>query len=135
MEPESFFEYFLNSLLHSLSSLAGIGVQTYKCFGVGVYSSKAGVESESKTLDAVHLCQVAHTRDDHYLVYRLDIRQDSEFATGYGYPKTAFKREPYDPIIRNAVIDISRIRLLEKVAHCTITHSLSSEASFQLSVP
>jgi len=25
--------------------------------------------------------------------------------------------------------------LLEKVAHCTINHSLSSEASFQLSVP
>jgi len=24
----------------------------------------------------------------------LDIRQDSEFATGYGYPKTTLKREP-----------------------------------------
>jgi len=24
--------------------------------------------------------------DDHYPVFRLDIRQDSEFATGYGYP-------------------------------------------------
>ena len=33
-------------------------------------------------------------RDDHYPVCRLDIRQDSEFATGYGYPKTTFKREP-----------------------------------------
>jgi len=30
------------------------------------------------------------SRDDHYPVCRLDIRQDSEFATGYGYPKTAF---------------------------------------------
>ena len=27
-------------------------------------------------------------------VCRLDIRQDSEFGTGYGYPKTGFKREP-----------------------------------------
>jgi len=42
-------------------------------------------------------------RDDHYPVCRLDIRQDSELATGYGYPKTAFKREPdTDPDIRNA---------------------------------
>jgi len=32
------------------------------------------------------------SRDDHYPVYRLNIRQDSEFAIGY--PKTAFKREP-----------------------------------------
>jgi len=24
----------------------------------------------------------------------LDIQQDNEFATGYGYPKTAFKWEP-----------------------------------------
>jgi len=40
----------------------------------------------------------------------LDIRQDSEFATGYGYPKTAFKWEPdTDLAIRNGFIDISRI--------------------------
>jgi len=39
-------------------------------------------------------------RDDHYPVCRLDIRQDSEFATRYGYPKTAFKWEPHmDPDI------------------------------------
>jgi len=31
--------------------------------------------------------------DDHYLVFRLDIGQDSEFATGYGYLKRVFKRE------------------------------------------
>jgi len=38
----------------------------------------------------------------------LDIGQDSEFATGYGYPKSAFKREPdTDPDIRNAFIDNS----------------------------
>jgi len=35
-----------------------------------------------------------YSKDDHYLVCRLDIRQDSDFATGYGYPKTVFKREP-----------------------------------------
>jgi len=38
--------------------------------------------------------RVTCSSDDHYPVYRLDIRQDSEFATGYGYPKTIFKREP-----------------------------------------
>jgi len=48
------------------------------------------------------------SRDDHYPVCLLDIRQDSEFATRYGYPKTAFKREPdTDPYIRNAFIDNS----------------------------
>jgi len=58
-------------------------------------------------------------RDDHYPVCRLDIRQDSEFATGYGYPKTAFKREPEtDPDIRNAFIDISRIQNFGK--SCTL---------------
>ena len=48
-------------------------------------------------------------RDDHYPVCRLDIRQDSEFATGYGYPKTAFEPEP-DPDIRYAFLDISMIQ-------------------------
>ena len=64
--------------------------------------------SDSKNRDAEqHWFEV--TRDDHYLVCRLDIRQDSEFATGYGYSKTAFKWEP-DPDIRNAFIDIFRIQ-------------------------
>jgi len=58
-------------------------------------------------------------RDDHYPACRLDIRQDSEFATGYGYPKTAFKREPdTDPDIRNAFIGISRIQTFGKI--CTL---------------
>jgi len=61
------------------------------------------------------------TRDNHYPVYRLDIRQDSEFAAGYGYPISAFKREP-DTDIRNAFIDIFRIQTFGKVAHCTIIH-------------
>jgi len=44
-------------------------------------------------------------------VWRLDIWQDSEFATGYGYPKSVLKREPdTDPDIRNAFIDILRIQ-------------------------
>jgi len=43
-----------------------------------------------------HSVKLCITRDDQYLLYRLDIRQDSEFTTGYVglYPKTAFKREP-----------------------------------------
>jgi len=49
----------------------------------------------------------------------LDIRQDSEFATGYGYPKSAFKREPdTDPDIQPAFIDISRIQTFGK--SCTL---------------
>jgi len=48
-------------------------------------------------------------REDHYPVCRLYIRQDSEFATGYGYPKTAFKREPdTDKDIRNVFLSICR---------------------------
>jgi len=75
-------------------------------------------------------------RDDHYPVCRLDIRQDSEFATGYGYPRTAFKREPNtESYIRNTFIDIFRIQTFWKVAHCTIIHLLSSEAYFKPSVP
>jgi len=70
-------------------------------------------------------------RDDNYQVCWLDIWQDSEFATGYGYPKTAFKREPdTDPDIRNVLSTFREFRLLEKVAHCTIILSLPSEASF-----
>jgi len=64
------------------------------------------------------------TRDDHYPVCRLDIRKDSEFATGYGYPKTAFKWEPdTDSYIRNAFIDVSRIHTFGK--SCTL-HDQSS---------
>jgi len=49
----------------------------------------------------ITLCM--RSRDDHYPVCRFDIRQDSEFATGYEYPKTAFEQEPdTDPDIRNA---------------------------------
>jgi len=51
------------------------------------------------------------------ITIRLDIRQDSEFATGYGYQKSAFKREP-DTDIRKAFIDISRIHTFGK--SCTL---------------
>jgi len=84
-------------------------------------------------------------RDYYYPVCRLDIRQDSEFSTTYGYPKTTFKREPdTDPDIRNGCIDISSIQTFGKSCtlhdhsrydYGTIIHSLSSEASFQPSVP
>jgi len=61
----------------------------------------------------------ARGRDDHYPVCRLDIRQDSEFATGDGYPKTAFKLKPdTDPDIRNAFVDISRMQTFGK--SCTL---------------
>jgi len=60
--------------------------------------------------------------------------QDSEFATGYGYPKTTFKREPdTDPDIRNGFSNASMIQTFGK--SCTFIHSLSSEAFFQPSVP
>jgi len=50
---------------------------------------------------------------------RLDIQQDSEFATGYGYPKSVLKQVPdTDPYIRNAFIDISRILTFGK--SCTL---------------
>jgi len=60
-----------------------------------------------------------HFRDDHYPVYWLYIRQDIEFATGYGYPETTFKREPdTDPDIGNAFVDILRIQTFGK--SCTL---------------
>jgi len=34
-----------------------------------------------------------HPRDDHYPVCRMDIRPDSKFSTGYGYPKRVFLLE------------------------------------------
>jgi len=40
------------------------------------------------------------------ITIRFDIRQDNEFATGYGYPKTAFEQKP-DTDIRNAFFDDS----------------------------
>jgi len=70
--------------------------------------------------------QIPTTRDDHYPVCRLDIRQDSEDATGCGYPKTAFKRKPDpDPDIRNAFIDVSRNQTFGKRRTLPIIHSLS----------
>ena len=77
-------------------------------------------------------------REDHYPAYRLDIYQDSEFATGYGYPKTAFERQlDTDKDIRYAFLDISSIQTFGK--SCTLhNHSFSllpSATSFQRSVP
>jgi len=44
-------------------------------------------------------------------------RQDSEFATGYGYPKCTLKQEP-DTDIWNVFIDNSRIQTYGK--RCTL---------------
>ena len=77
--------------------------------------------------------------EDHSPVCRLDIRRDirlRELATGHGYPKTVFKRElDMDQDIRTLLSMFRGFRLLENVPHCTIIDSLSSEASFQHSVP
>jgi len=75
---------------------------------------------------------IVNARDDHYPVYRLDIRQDSQLATGYGYPTATFKREPdTEPGIRNAFVDTSRIQTFGN--SCTLrNHSfilVSSEPS------
>ena len=69
---------------------------------------------------SIHLRHIyIYGRDDHDPVCWLDIQQDSEFATGSGYPKTAFKWEPdTDPDIRTAFIDISRIQTFGK--SCTL---------------
>jgi len=73
--------------------------------------------------DSSHAITAVNCRDDHYPDCRLDIRQDSEFATGYGYPKSALKLEP-DTDMRNAFIDISRIQTFGK--SCTLhNHSFS----------
>jgi len=62
---------------------------------------------------------VSEVRDYHYPVCQLDIRQDSEFATGYGYPKSGLKREPdTDPDIRNSFINVSMIPTFGK--SCTL---------------
>jgi len=64
-------------------------------------------------------CKSAGPCHLYYPGCRLDIRQDSEFATGFGYPKTAFKRETdTDKDIRNAFVNISRIQTFGK--SCTL---------------
>jgi len=71
--------------------LTEVGVDVSTFFGVGagagVVKRGTGVKPEK--------CHSAHLwlRDEHYPVCQFDIRQDSEFATGYRYPKTAFKRD------------------------------------------
>ena len=65
-------------------------------------------------------------RDDHYPVYRLDIRLDSELATGYGYPKLLLNGNRILIRVSETLLSIFRwFRLLEKVAHCAIIHLFS----------
>jgi len=78
----------------------------------------------------------AMIRDDHYPVCRLDIRQDNQLATGYGYPKLLSNGNRIRIRISETLLAIFReLRFLEKVAHYTIIYSLSSDASLQPSVP
>jgi len=57
----------------------------------------------------------------------LDIREDSEFAAGYGYPKTVFKQKPeMDEDIRNAFHNIPRIQILGKSSTFSTFESIFS---------
>jgi len=90
-------------------------------FFVGFFFSCSSGALQSMTIK--HYWLFVSDRDDRYPVSWLDIRQDSEFATGYGYPKTAFKREPdTDKDVRNAFLDILRIQGLGK--SCTLHNNL-----------
>jgi len=60
---------------------------------------------------------------NHYPVFRLDSRQDSEFVTGY--PKTAFNWETdMNKDIWKAFLDIFRIQTLRK--SCTLHNHVIS---------
>ena len=116
-----------------LRSQGGVGVEYFydfrrrsgcgaKLFGGGADAEQNFLEeermrsqkNETPSISAVIVC-VMWDRDDHYPVCWLDIRQDSEFASGYGYPNTALKLEPdADKDIQNSLLDISRIQNLGK---------------------
>jgi len=57
-----------------------------------------------------------NTSDDHYPLCRLDIREDTEFATRYLYQKNASKRELDTDLSENIFSIFRGFRLLEKVA-------------------
>ena len=66
------------------------------------HSNVVTLEIEINAKSVAYVPYSAASRDDHYPVCRLDIRKDSEFATGHEYPKTVFKRQPdTDEDIRN----------------------------------
>jgi len=110
----------------SMLTLRGTDLRKTHWFLLACGSRRAWYSAQNLVCQA-WLARRVSSRDDHYPVCRLDIRQDSEFETGYGYPKTPLKREPdTDPDIRNAFIDISRIQTFEKVARCILIHLLSS---------
>ena len=75
------------------------------------------------------------TRDDHYPVCRLDIRIVS-LQPDADIQKLLWNGNRIRIRISETLLSMFRgFTLLEKVAHCPINHSLSSEASFQPSVP
>jgi len=45
-----------------------------------------------RTRASIHQNPALFPRDDHYPVFRLDIRKDRKLSSGYEYPLTAFKR-------------------------------------------
>jgi len=112
-------------LLIKLKSDSGSGSGFSQIFASGSErktKNPAGVDSgyPHPILPLLEISTAAHPPppgEDHYSIFRLVIRQDSEFATGYRYPKTAFKRQK-DPEIQNAFIDISRIQTFGK--SCTL---------------
>jgi len=70
------------------------------------------------------------SRDDHYPVCWLDIRQDSEFATGYGYRKIACKRELDTDVVLKVwwflfVGCLNKSRLLLQNSNCKWATALS----------
>jgi len=114
-----------------LQSQGGVGVEYFhdlcrrsRC-ACGAKLFRGGADAKSKKWDSAHL----------WSPEMITTRQDSEFLSRYGYPKTAFKWEAYPYMdIRNVFFFIFRgFRLLEKtVVHCRIIYSVSLNASLPI---
>jgi len=83
--------------------------------------------------------QFVCTRNNHYPGFRLDIRQDNEFATGYGYPKTAFKWEPdANPGIRNVLSPNLKalvfLYAFEESVDCHLLSSFCDDSNLHISL-
>jgi len=79
--------------------------------------------------NAEDACRARMYTDSEMIIIRF-----ADWISGRKVP--AFKRNRIQIWISETLLSMfPRFRLLEKVAHCTIIHSLSSEASFQPSVP
>ena len=104
-------------------------ILTFHFFGIlRQHNHKKNILQRFKGCNAVHInckgmieallhrmCRALQSRDNHCPVCQWNIRQDSEFSIGYGYPKTTFKRQQgMNKGIRNAFVNISRIKILGK---------------------